>query len=225
MLAAPAPAETVIDRKLSLGGKLAAGNTDLQSVSFVFRLNRNRRLTDETTLKGRFDREYADGLETAYKLYGSGRYARSWNERLYNYYKLEAEHDRFQDIALRLIPTVGLGYWFATGAEESAMIEAAAGYQWESLISREERDVLLLTVSADYGRGPFSNDFDLYLAAGDLANYRFTNLAGLAARLNGRFALKLTLKEEYNNRPAAGVERNDLVLTVALEYSSRGQEE
>jgi len=223
--AASASGETVVDRKVSLGGKLATGNTELQSVSLDFRLNRNRRLIDETTLKGRFDRESADGLETAYKLYGSARYARSWDRNLYNYYKLEAQHDRFQDIGLRLIPTLGVGYWFETGAESSAMVEAAAGYQWENLISQGVNDLLLLTFSANYDHGPFSDDFDFYQAADDLANYRFTNLAKLTAKLNGYFSLKLSLKEEYNNRPAAGVEHNDLTLTVGVEFTSKSATE
>lgn len=51
----------------------------------------------------------------AKKFYGMGRYAFSYGSNLkwYNFYKFEADQDRFANIDYRLIPSTGVGYWFS----------------------------------------------------------------------------------------------------------------
>lgn len=212
-------AETTIARKLSLGGQLAGGNTDVQSFHTEFLLNRNRKFVDEITAKGSFDREFSSGTETQFKAYSALRLAHSLSKDYYRYYKLEAFHDRFQDIDLRLIPTVGLGYWFINEKDFRSMIEAAVGYQKEYLINKTADEMFVLTLSHNLLWGVFSNDLDVYTAVNDLDNYRFINVAKLKIKLNKHYAAKLSLKDEFNNRPAAGVQKNDVSFTTSLEYA------
>ncbi|MFH1683567.1 MAG: DUF481 domain-containing protein [Candidatus Margulisiibacteriota bacterium] len=212
-------AETIFERKISFGGQLASGNTDVQSLHADFSLNRNRKFVDEITAKGSFDREFSSGAETQLKAYSSLRLAHSLSNDYYRYYKLEAFSDRFQDIDMRLIPTVGLGYWFINEKDFKSMIEAAVGYQKEYLINKTAEEMFVLTLSHNLLFGVFSNDLDVYTAINDLDNYRFINIAKMKIKLNTHYAFKLSLKDEFNNRPAAGVQKNDVTFITSLEYA------
>ena len=61
--------------------------------------------------------------------YGMLRYAFSfWERRWYNFYRLEADHDRFANIDYRIVPSCGIGYWFSDKEDYKAMAELAAQY-------------------------------------------------------------------------------------------------
>ncbi|MFC1571001.1 DUF481 domain-containing protein [Candidatus Margulisiibacteriota bacterium] len=204
---------------MSLGGQLTGGNTQVQALHFDFNLNRNRKWIDEVTVKGSLDQSANAGTQTQFKAYAAVRYAHSLNKQYYQYYKLEADHDRFQDINIRLIPTVGVGYWFADEAEFKSMIEGAVGYQREFAMDQSVTESALLTVSSKLALGQLANDLNLYAAADDPSNFRLTNITKFGIKLNEHYAFKLMLKDEYNNRPAAGVEKNDVTFTTGLQYS------
>jgi putative salt-induced outer membrane protein YdiY len=199
LFAGAAQAELSIERKFSLGGWLSSGNTEGQSLHADFYLNRDQEFVNTVTLKGSLDQESSAGVETMFKIYSSLRYAYSINPKFYNFYKLEGEHDRFQDIDLRLIPTIGIGYWFVDKEDFKVKGEGAVGY--------------------DFILGGFSNDLDIYMAANDLNNYRVVNQMNYKIKLNHYYFLKWSLKDEYNNRPAAGIQKNDLRFALSLEYS------
>ncbi|MFH1577247.1 MAG: DUF481 domain-containing protein [Candidatus Margulisiibacteriota bacterium] len=213
------PAETTIERKVSLGGQQTGGNTAVQSLHMDFKLNRNRKWVDETTIKGSLDQEFSAGAETQNKASGSGRFARSINKQFFHYAKLQAEHDRFQDLNIRIIPTIGFGYWFHEDDIFKSTLEGALGYQKEYLISGGVNETALVTVSSDILWGVFTNNLDVYASATDLDNYRFTNESKLKIKLNTHYSFKLSLKDEYNNRPAAGVQKNDAAFTTGLEFA------
>jgi putative salt-induced outer membrane protein YdiY len=217
--AASARAELILERKFSLGGWLTGGNSRVQSLHGDLYLDRNHKLGSQITLKGSFAHESSGGTDTLFKIYSSLRYSRSLSRTLYYFYKLEAEHDRFQDIDLRAIPTVGIGYWFVNEDELKSMVEGAVGYQREYTIDRTADELVVLKLSHNLFLGPFSNDLDIYAAADDPDNYRFVNQMDYKVKLNSYYAFKWRLKDEYNNRPAAGVEKNDVHFSISLEYA------
>jgi len=214
-----ASAELILDRKFALGGKLTAGNTSVQSLHFDFLLNRNLKLDHEFTVKGNFDKESSAGVDTAFKFSSVLRLAYSLSERHYHFYKLNADHDRFQDINLRLIPTVGMGYWFVNESKVKSILEGAVGYQKEYMLDNSSTDIMILRLSQDFTLGDFSNEFDVYANVADFGNFRGVNETKYTMKLNSHYALKLSLKDEYNNRPASGIQKNDLRFTTSIEYA------
>jgi putative salt-induced outer membrane protein YdiY len=202
-----------------VGGQLSSGNTQVNSLHADVFLNRNRRFIDEVTFKGSLDYESSAGGSTMFKVNSSFRYGISLSRQLYQFAKIEADYDRFQDIGLRLVPALGLGYWFADEQSYKAMTEGALGYQKEYRLNRADDGVMVVKLSAYLLLGAFSNDLDLYAIAGDLGNHRIVNEAVLKSKLNDHYAFKCSLRDEYNSRPAAGVQNNDLRLVVGLEYS------
>ncbi|MFH1386268.1 MAG: DUF481 domain-containing protein [bacterium] len=214
-----ARAEESLSRKFSLGGQLTGGNTQVQSLHFDFNINRNRKWREEATFKGSFDREISTGIDTQFRLWSAYRYARSLNKSLFNYIKLEATHDRFQNIELRFIPAIGVGNWFADSDDLKFKLEGAFGYQKEYFIDKSHDEAWLITLSSDLNYGLVANDLDIYIAPKDLNNYRLTNITKFRIKLNDHYAFKWLLREEYNNRPPAGIQKNDLSFTTSLEYT------
>ncbi|MEA3493059.1 MAG: DUF481 domain-containing protein [Candidatus Margulisiibacteriota bacterium] len=215
----PAHAQTVFGRKLTIGGQYAGGNTRLNSLHFEYYLNRNRKLTDELTTKGSLDYESNDGVDTVFKAYTFLRYAYSMGDDLYHFYKLEMEHDRFQDVDLRLIPTIGIGYWFRNDDTFRFTIEGAIGYQRNYLLNSVADEMVVLKLSTFFMLWAFSNDFDVFVDTADLNNFRFVNEMTYKIKLNTHYAFKWMFKNEFNNRPAAGIQKNDLRTTLGLEYA------
>jgi len=218
-LLCPAFSQTEIERKFSLGGWLTEGNTRGQSLHADFFLNRDRKGVNEITCKGSLDHESSAGADTMFKAYSSLRYAHSLSPRLYNFYLLEAEHDRFQDIDLRTIPTVGVGHWFANEDGFKFMVEGALGYQRNYLVDRTADELVVFKLSSSLRAGAFSNEFDYYTSTSDPGNFRLVNYLSFKVKLNSYYSFKWSLKDEYNNRPPAGVQKNDLRFVASIEYA------
>jgi len=215
-----ANAELVLERKFSLGGKISGGNTQSQSLNLDFVLNRNLVYKYELTVKGELNRGSSAGTLTTFNGKTTARLAHSITRRVYNFYRLDAQHDQFQDINLRLIPTIGIGYWFVNKKEFQAKAETAIGYQKQYLIGQGDNDMAILRLSYDLLLwGVFTNDLDVYISASNLNDYRATNTAELKHKINSHYALKAKYKHEYDNMPASGVKENDSVFTTSIEYS------
>ena len=218
ILATTTHAKISIERKFALGGQFTGGNSSVSSFHTDFYLNRNQKWINEVTLNGSFDYESTAGVDTMLKASLSLRRGHSLSKELYNYYKLEADHDRFQDIAVRIIPTIGIGYWFADEDTFKSMIEGALGYQREETLSQTSNDIILFNAISKLIIGNLSNTLNLYAAVNNLDNYRVINETNYRLKLTDEYNLKLTLKDEYNNQPAAGVLNNDVRFVVSLEF-------
>lgn len=212
------PAEIILERKISAGGQLTSGNTQIQLLRTDFYFNRNRKWIDEVTIKGSLDTESSGGSQTMFKAFTSLRYGHSLSKNLYDFIKLEAEHDRFQNVNLRIIPTIGLGYWFADEKKFKSMIEGALGYQRNYFINLSQSESALLKLSSSCSFFNFSNQLDIYGALDDLENFRVVNEVNLRIKLNENYALKWSLRNEFNNRPPQGIQKNDLFTVLSFEY-------
>lgn len=216
-----AQADVVVERKLSLGGQLNSGNTDVQSLQIDFYFGRNRTAQDQAAVKGSFNRQFSRGRETEFQANAKLRYSRFITTQFFNYYKLTLDHDNFQEIALRVIPTIGLGYWFLKEVDHNSMLELAIGFEHDFIINQPDEQIVIVNLGSDVTWGIFANNFDLYADPNDLDYYRLVNTTNLRIKLNKFYAFKLTLKEQFNNRPAAGTQKNDLSFLTSLEFASK----
>ncbi|NQT29380.1 MAG: DUF481 domain-containing protein [Candidatus Saganbacteria bacterium] len=212
-------AELIFQRKLSFGSKITGGNSEFQSIDVDWLLDRNDKNKNQLTFSGAFDRESSNGVDSVFRVNGTLRYAHSLTKQYFNYCKLDATHDRSQDIDVRLVPTLGFGFWFVDEANFKFNIEGALGYQLEYLRDQTQADTPIWSANSTWVLGDFTNTFALYSALTDFGNFRAINTASYSAKINNNFFVKLTLKDEYNNRPVAGVLKNDITLTTSLQYA------
>lgn len=212
-----------IDRKFSLGMFSASGNSQSLSISSDLFLNANIKHSQEFTLKGYFDWGRSFGSDNMMKAGGSLRHGISFGREKYFFYNIEAEHDRFKDLYLRISPTVGMGYWFVDADNIYSVIEASLGYQSEirssgqrgaSALEGRHRVRIKLAPGSE-----LSNDLRISFADLGADDIRVSDIISLRSRINDVFNLKLICRDDYSAKPPAGVVNNDLQFTASIEYA------
>ena len=218
--------EKTWEGSISAGYNVTRGNTEGDQLSGSFSLSRSRKHIDEITLKG--DAFYsASNKETdAQKLQGRARYAFSFGEdkKWYNFYKVEADHDRFANIDYRLIPGVGAGYWFFDLPRTKMMAEIAIGlehtdYRDETEVSNEA----ILIPRAFFERRLFFNskltqDVTLYPSLMDVGEFRLRSETMFTNPITDKLSLNFSLINDYDSDPPDDTKSHDLRLISSLTY-------
>lgn len=211
------------DSSLSAGYEMTQGNTDTAQFQGDFLYNRNRLWIDEWTLKANGVKSYANDESTAQRYETSLRYGHSLTKELYDFVRVAAEHDYFQNVKIRVIPTAGLGYWFVDDERSKLLTEAGTGYEYEVLRPEGSEGTWIL-----HGRLMASRQVteklkalaDVYFFPEtlDFGNYRIQADAGLEYALNSRWLLKFEVQDRYRSEPPGGSKRNDLRLITGLKF-------
>jgi putative salt-induced outer membrane protein YdiY len=219
--------EIIWTKTIKGGYNLSTGNTQKSALYASIFLNRNRIKVNETTLRADLYYSSTNEKMDSQKWYTMGRYAYSFgrNKKWYNFFRFEAEHDRFADIDYRLLPAIGIGYWLFNSDDMKFLLEAALG--WEHTVfntNGKNKDTAVLTPRAFFEKKLFSNskvsqDIYYYPALNDFANYRLHSETVLSVSINDKLSLNLSLIDDYNSNPKGGAEKNDLRLISSLGYS------
>ena len=212
---------------ISAGYNTSRGNTETEQLYFNALLNRNRKHVDEWTLRGDIYYSSANKKMDAQKWYTMGRYAYSFGSRKawYNFYRLEADHDRFADVYYRIIPAAGVGYWFFDLPETKLLAEAGLGLEYTDYYS-DKKGISNLVATPRlfyeqelFKRAKFTQDIYLYPALTDFGNYRVHSESAFNFSINDSLGLRLSLIDDYNSDPPEGTKKNDLTFLSSLVYS------
>jgi len=227
-VAAPEPEKPGVEwmRKISLGYDMSRGNTLKEGLVGAASVNRK---TSENELTLRADGNYAstDRRMDTQKYGGSARYAFSFGQDMkwFNFYKLDATHDRFSNVDWRLLPSLGVGYWFSDTEDWKAMWEVGAG--WERTEFRdgtaERSDVVVIprffAQKRIWGDAVISEDFTVWPNLSETGQFRFRSETKLTNPLTEELAMELALIDEFDSDPGADIKENDLRLTSSLVYA------
>ncbi len=218
--------EKTWEGSISAGYNVTRGNTEGDQLSGSFSLSRSRKHIDEITLKG--DAFYsASNKETdAQKLQGRARYAFSFGEdkKWYNFYKVEADHDRFANIDYRLIPGVGAGYWFFDLPRTKMMAEIAIGLEHTDYRDETENsNEAILIPRAFFERGLFVNskltqDVTLYPSLMDVGEFRLHSETTFTNPITDKLSLNFSLINDYDSDPPDDTKSHDLRFISSLAY-------
>ena len=212
--------------EIAVGYSKASGNT--QNNQFSLRSKANRKTDhDEFTLRGDVHYSSTKKKMDSQKWYGMGRYAFSFggNIKWYNFYKLELDHDRFANIDYRIIPSIGIGYWFSDEPDWKAMTEVGLGLEHtESRDDTKDSDEVVLIPRAFFEKKLFGNslvsqDLTLYPSLSDIGELRLHSESKLTNPINDKLSLSLSLIDDYNANPPQGTKKNDIQIISALTYS------
>jgi putative salt-induced outer membrane protein YdiY len=219
--------QIVWKKEANLGYSKATGNTTESQLSAGFFINRNNMHVDEITLKGNLYYSSTNRKMDSQKYYGMARYAYSFgNSKMwYNFYRLEADHDRFADIDYRLVPAAGIGYWFFDKSDFKLMAELGVGLEHTHYRSNtEEKNEGILIPRLFLEKRLFKNtkitqDVYYYPQWEDFNMYRIRSKTELDIALNKKLSARLSLIDDYNSSPTEGTKKNDLKLISSLAYS------
>jgi len=212
-------------RGLSIGYSKSSGNTKNTHLSMGLC---GRRKTDagEFTIKG--DTFYSSGNKKmdAQKWYGMIRYAYSfWERKWYNFYKFESDHDRFANIDYRLIPSVGIGYWFSDISDWKAMTEVGIGLEHTNFRddTKDSNEAVLIPRAffekGLFGKSRISQDIIFYPSLTESGEYRLHSETAFINPINEKFSLRFSFIDDYNLNPTKDTKKNDTRLISSLSYS------
>ena len=153
---------------------------------------------------------------------GYAKYRRLFTDRDYAYLNGELSQDKIADIKYRLIIGPGLGRYFIKSDRNTLGMET--GISWiKDKVSDVGSDRFTLRVAQNYER-KISNTAKIwenveYLPAlDDFNNYLLNSEIGAEAAMSAKFSLRIVAQDHYNNKPSAGKEKNDLLLTAGVGY-------
>lgn len=212
-------------RNIAIGFSKATGNTQNSQRTVALDMNRKTG-QDEFTMKGSYYYSSSDRKMNSQKWYSIIRYAYSfWDKAWYNFYKLEADHDRFANIDYRLIPALGIGYWFSDTPDWKAMVEVAIGFQNTNFRDdTKDKNEAILVPRAFLEKKIFdtttiSEDITLYPSLEESGDYRLHSETTLNTALNEHLSLQLSFIDDYNSNPPGNTKKNDTRFITSLTYS------
>jgi len=213
-------------REVSLGYSQTGGNTEESQGNFTLAMDRK---TDEDEWNVKMDSLYSSSNKKmdSRKFYGMGRYAFSFGEKSkwYNFYKIEGDQDRFANIYYRIIPAVGIGYWFSDKEEFKVMVELAVGLEHTNYRDDTRNSTEAVLIPRGYLMKKLSDtltvseDVTLYPSLGEVGDFRLKSETALTNAMTESMALKVSFIDEFNSSPAGSTKKNDYRLVSSIVYA------
>jgi len=211
--------------EFSLGYNESGGNTQNSQMVNSFYLNRKTD-HDEFIIKGDGSYSSTNKKMDSQNWRGMSRYTFSFGEKSwYNFYKLEGDHDKFAGVDYRMVPSVGLGYWFSDKQDWKAMVEAGLGLEHTSYNDgTDDGNELVLTPRAFFEKKIFkavtiSQDMTLYPSLKDVGEFRLRLEMALTSPINEKMSLRFSFIDDYDSLPAENAKKNDTKIISSLVYS------
>ena len=208
----------------SFGYDELGGNTRESSLSLRLLLNRKTE-KDEFTAKGEMYYSSANDKMDAQKWYNMFRYAYSLrNRRWYNYYKIENDHDRFANVTYRVLPSLGIGYWFFDSDALKLLFELGVGWEHTEYYGafKDRNEAVLLPrmffEKSILAKLRFSQELAMYPSLTEEGEYRLHSETAFINPINDSLALRLSFIDDYDSEPTGDAKRNDYRFICALSY-------
>ena len=208
---------------VAIGGNLAEGNTDTLGFSVEGEATRKAHM-NRITAKARFALTEAGNESVAKNMLASLKYDRYVARRVFIHVSEELFNDKFRDLSLRSVTSVGVGYVVVSRPGRQLEGEIGVSYLAEDFIQDvdDERVALRLAVSVKWPLTRtlnFSNHFVLHPAVGDDAQFQLVNQGALAATLTARWGLKLSFVVHHDSNPPTTTSKSDIQWLLGLLYT------
>jgi putative salt-induced outer membrane protein YdiY len=202
------------------GYNLTKGAKDAQNAFVRFELGRER---GPSVLHFRAQGFWGEteGETTAQKADGRVKYEYEFNERAYVLNQLSGAYDRIRELDAELQNGVGAGYRLIRTEKRRLSVEAGPNYLFRSQRGLDDVHALSLRFGESCRQQinealEFSQEFEFLQRADRFEARQFRGEATLRVALPRAMALKLTLLDEYDTAPAAGVPKNSLQFITSL---------
>ncbi len=221
-----AKAPKVWDHKMSAGYSMTNGNTKT-SASNITLFSHYKKDRNEWTVKSSLDYASSKGRMTTQKFYSKAQSDyRIGGSKWFNSRSVEVNHDKFASVDYRVLPAVGIGYWFWEGDESKAEFDTAIGYEYTNynvtdtkatgnfaLIPHFYIDKVLI------GKAKIAEDITLYPSLDSFADYRMRSETSLINPLSDVLSWKVSYIDEYNSSPKNNAKKNDSTFMSSIEYA------
>lgn len=169
--------------------------------------------------------EQSERLEDA--IWGLVRGEYDFSERLYGFASTDVKYDTIERLRIRSVPKAGAGYtiYREDGDEKRQSflnVEGGGGWVHQRFVGGDEDNYFAVAFGVVAGYSlPYGSQFDWrfdYLPAIDdwTDQYLLRHTASLSVPMFDPISVKLSLVDDYNNKPAPNAASNSLYLTVGL---------
>ena len=206
----------------ALGFTLTQGNSDTVLVDTKL-LGLKKWELNELSAKLHGIYGQAKGEKNNEVLHGTAQYNRLLGDAdFYFYGKGDLMHDAVADVEYRFIASFGAGYYLVNRDKMKLSAEVGPGYIVEKL-GAGNNDYFKIRVGErfDYQiseRARLWQSIEWLPEAADFANYLLVSEIGVESDLTKKMSLRVSLRDNYDNRPAPGRKSNDLRLVTGLGY-------
>ncbi len=203
----------------ALGVSVAKGNSDSLQVSLAYD-TAYRSESDEFFFNAGYSYGENDGLTASDALYASIRYNRLLNQRSYFGVGTSFLRDDLAGVNYRFTPNALLGHYFIKNETMTLALEGGPAYVIEE-VNGVSDSYFAVRVAERFTWNASSNVTFNQAAILDLDpkntdNYLLTVSAYLDVDITENLAWRLSGAWNYDNEPAAGLEKEDLTLTSGI---------
>ena len=177
---------------------------------------------------GTYGRTKAPGQATATTsaelLHGFVQYNRLFDGGFYGFGRVEGLHDGVADIRYRVSLSAGLGYYFIKTTNTDLSAEVGPGYVFQKL--GDDSTSYAIVRAAEKCHQALSDRARIWETAeilpevDKLENYIVNAEVGIEADLtrDKKLSLRSYVTDTFNNRPAPGRQKNDMMWVTAIAY-------
>jgi putative salt-induced outer membrane protein YdiY len=208
---------------VSLGLSLARGNTQSSNFSFSFSAGGPVGKNLMWDNKGIYLFAEADDETSAESGLIASRLNWQHTNRLFSYYELQADHDRFKNYSSRFMPAVGLGYKVVAQEAVSLVLDAGLSEVLTNYYDNSASDsylglkggqALIWKISKT---SEFNEKAEITGDVSDFGRYFLRLEANLITAITNSWAVKLTVIDTYDSRPVGlGIKENDVVFIAGI---------
>ena len=213
-------------RDITLGYNQSNGNTDNAQLNFAGSITRT--FENASELSSALEIYYAetDNKMDTQKWTSLTRYAYEFGSerRWFNSFQLGVSHDYFADIDYRILPAVGVGYWFEKTDDFKLMSEGSLGYEfteYRSDIDSDGEPVIILHGFVEkrvLDNARVSEDLSL-IPSLDSGDYRVTSESKFTNPIAENLDLQVKYIVDYDSNPAADKKKTDTRFITAIHYA------
>jgi putative salt-induced outer membrane protein YdiY len=208
---------------LSLSAKATDGNTHVKSFLVAGEAIRESEL-DQILLRAIFRYAETSGILTERNAYGIGKYSYKFTPRFYGYLSEELLGDRFKDLRLGSVTSVGVGYVLLKEGWIDLAAEGGFAYFSNDFRDADDESHAGARVSANLRISlplgfEFKDLFTIYPNFEESQDFQIRNEATLGNKLGQGWTLLGGVITEYDREPAPGRRRHDNTYFVGLGYT------
>lgn len=207
----------------SVGFALARGNTNTTSFSLTLSAKGPISKSVVNSNKAFFMLNKEKEITNAESMGWESQIDWQHTERFFSYFEILALRDRFKNHSYRILPSVGIGYKIMT--TEKIQLSASAGISevFTKYYDTGETDRytgIELGNQLDWKiseSAEFTQALGLTADFSELDRYFLRFEASIASAITKGLSIKLTLMENYDNKPVGeGIKKNDISLLAGL---------
>jgi hypothetical protein len=158
------------------------------------------------------------------RLAGGLRYDRDLIGRVFGFGEFTAEYDEVQQLSLRTVPTLGLGYHILKTDRYTLDVSTGGGYVYERFFNDTSNDYFTATFGGSLEVAlPFGSTLEArveYLPSVEdwVGTYMIRGSAGWRMPLLKWLDFKLSVQDSYTSRPAANTQPNSFTSLAGLSF-------